>query len=410
MVKAKKATFIWNMLGSGMNAAMTMLLTVATAQIVDADASGVLSLAFGFAFIFGCVATFEVRVYQSTDLKGRFTFGDYLGVRCMSCLVSIVACIAMLVLMGYSGQKAKIILFVCLFKVCEAMSDVCQGLCHARGHLEYAGQSLFMRTLSASVIYILILWFTKSPVYAALSMPITSMLYLIALDRKYVHKLNEKLIVNASQKAKKGIVHECWPLAVSSVMTMYILNAEKVQIDRYAAQFQGTWTALFMPAAVINLFSLFVFRPLLTSLTETWNEGRTGDFARECLKIVACISLVSLGVVLVGIHIGIPVLERLYHVPLQGRSAQFALILLGGGLNAVATFMWHMLILMRKQTQIIVGDAIAFLFALIIVPLLVKQYALGGATVGYLLNMLIRAAIFTIFVFWFAREGRTKNL
>ena len=71
--------------------------------------------------------------------------------------------------------------------------------------------------------------------------------------------------------------------------------------------------------------------------------------------------------------------------------------------------MWHMLILMRQQQQIIAGDAIAFLFALFMVPLMVKQYSLGGATAGYLLNMLIRAAIFTFFVFWSARDIRAKR-
>ena len=92
---------IWNTIGSGMNAATTMILTVLTSWIGGIEKSGIVGLGFGICFIFNTIASFEVRAYQSTDLKERFSFESYLGTRLETSLLSWLSCMIYIFIMRY---------------------------------------------------------------------------------------------------------------------------------------------------------------------------------------------------------------------------------------------------------------------------------------------------------------------
>lgn len=394
------------MLGSSMNAAMTMLLTVAAAQIIDAQASGILSLAFGIGSIFGCISAFEVRAYQATDRNNRFSFGEYLGVRCATCLAGVFLSVGYIWMRGYGADKAQVVLWICLFKICEALSDVFQGLFQARDFIEYSGKSMFFRTLSASVFYTVVLWITRSVAAASLSMPLVSIAFLLMYDCRIARRFESQIRIQFSIAAVKGIFKECWPLAASAVMGMYVVNVEKLMIDQYDPQLQAVWAALFMPAAFINLFAQFAFKPMLTGMTDLWNGGKKGEFKRLCTKLCAGIGLLDLFVIVAGCLIGLPMLEVLYSIELSAYMGQFAVILLGGGFNALAVFLWYILVMIRKQKLMTLGDISAFMLAVLIVPSLVRRFAVTGAAAGYLLSMLIRAIVFESCVLYYVYRKR----
>lgn len=403
----KRSAFIWNVLGSGMNAAATMLLTVITSRLAGLEASGVIGLAFGVCFIFHAIATFEVRAFQSTDRLGRFAFGGYLGVRIICCAAALALCAGYIALQEYESEKALIVFFICLFKIIEAFSDVYHGLFQVLDRLEYVGQSLFWRNVLACVLYTAALLVAGNVVIAALMMPVASVCFLLFFDMKKAAEFESNLRPSAEPQTVRNILLACWPLAASSIMTMYVLNAAKIGIDHHVPQLQGYWTALFMPASFINLFGLFAFRPLLTSLTDQWNGGDTKAFLRSCIRICAAIALMGVAIVLGGSLLGIPVLEVLYGIVLDGRLGVLAVILIGGGFNALSTFLWHVLIVMRAQKCVMLCDLAAFVFAFAAVPLMIAYAGLMGAAMSYLLNTLLRMAVLMCSMLWNVR-GRGK--
>lgn len=405
-----RGAFIWNALGSTMNAAMTVLLTIVTAQVLDADASGILSLAFGIAFIFSSIATFEVRVYQVTDRQNRFAFADYLGMRCLTGAVGVLCCAAYVWAMHDDVNKELIILFVCLFKICEAFSDVFQGLFQGRERMDIAGKTMFLHTLTATVAYAVVLFITRSAVAGAFSMLLVSLAMLLLFDFPHSRQYVPSVRLRLSRETVKGIARECGTLALSTLMMLYVANAEKLIIDQQIPAQQAVWTALFMPAAFINLFAQFAFKPMLTGLTDAWNSGERRAVLTTTLRMCSWIAILTAGTVVAGELLGLPMLEMLYTIPLQAFKAEFGIILLGGGFNALGTFLWHMLIVFRKQKSVLAGDAAAFSFALIIIPILVRNGSVTGAAVGYLLSMVIRAMVFVvIYLRSAAKKAREKE-
>ena len=78
----QKADVIWNILGSGVYAAASMVLAFVVMRLAGEDDGGIFSLGFSALgqqlFI---VAYFGIRPFQITDGKKEYSFGDYLNLR-----------------------------------------------------------------------------------------------------------------------------------------------------------------------------------------------------------------------------------------------------------------------------------------------------------------------------------------
>lgn len=394
--KTMKRAFIWNIIGSGLNAAATMILTIAATRMAGVEAGGVLGLAFGLCQVFAEIASYEVRPFQSTDLEERFRFQEYYGLRLITCLVMTVICAGYVFGFQYTGEKASVVFAVCMFKMLDSFSDLFQGLFQQKNHLEYAGQALSLRIAVAGGAYILVLGLTKSPLLAAWAMPLSSIPCIALFDMRLAKRFADRVAPVFHWDACKKILVECFPLFASAFMNMYILNASKIQVDRVAPHLQGYWTPIYMPAAVINLFSIFAFRPMLTMLRAQWSDGENRAFLKSVGILVGWVVLVTLLALGGGYLLGIPVLQLLYGLDLGAYRGVLMLVLVGGGFNAMATVLYYVITVMRRQYFLILGEGITFLSTLLLTPILVEHRGLQGAALAYLACMVIRTLCFAL--------------
>ena len=73
------------------------------------------------------IGTFQVRMYQATDVRGVFRFGQYLEFRIFTLLIMIISSAGYVITKGYDSYKALIIIILCLFRAVEALADVYEG-------------------------------------------------------------------------------------------------------------------------------------------------------------------------------------------------------------------------------------------------------------------------------------------
>lgn len=385
--------FFWNMMGSGMNAASTMVLTVVATRLAGVEHGGILGLAFGLCQIFGTLSGFEVRAFQSTDLRQEHSFAEYFTTRLSTVAVVTLICAVYVFGFRYRADKASVIFAVCLYKILETVSDVFQGAFQQRDWMEYAGKSVFYKVSAACAAYIAVMLATGNPVLSAWAMPCASAAGIVLYDVRKARALDIGMGIVFHPAASVRILTECLPLAASSFMNMYILNAEKLQIDVSWPELQGYWTALFMPASVINLLSLFAFRPLLTSMAAAWNERKLSRLTRYIVTLLFWIAAMTCLALIGAYFLGIPVLGMLYGLKLSEYRAVLLIVLVGGGLNAMATFLWYVITVMRRQRYLILADGITFVVTLCTVPFLVKHGALTGAAWAYVVSMTVRALL-----------------
>ena len=82
----EKRNMVWNMLGSLLYAFASMVLSIVVIQVVGEDEGGIFSFAFSaFGQHMFMVAYFGMRPFHITDIGRRYTFGEYLRLRFVTC-------------------------------------------------------------------------------------------------------------------------------------------------------------------------------------------------------------------------------------------------------------------------------------------------------------------------------------
>ncbi len=399
-----KSGFIWNILGSFCNAFSSVILLMLVSRVNGPIDGGIFSIGFATAQLMETVGLYEVRTYQVTDVKNKFSFSEYHSARILSCLLMILMSILYIFISGYTFYKAIVCFLLCIYKMIDALSDVYQGLFQKEDRLDLAGKALAYRVALATVGFSIVIFTTHHLLLSVFILTLIAILVFIFFDLKYGKKFSKIKFEFNFGKIKQLFI-DCFPLFLGSFMLMYIINAPKYAIDNYLTEdIQTYYNVLFMPASVINLMTLFIFRPVQISLAVAWDNARLDEFLSIIKKQILLICIFTIVVILGGYVIGIPILSIIYSINLSIYRPELIVILIGGGCNAIMTILYYILTIMRKQKSILFGYSVVWGFSLVCTPFLVKSFDITGASFAYVIQMLMMIIIFTTMVLFNAKK------
>lgn len=388
--------FVWNMIGSMSNALSSFVLLLIVTRITGSVDGGIFSLAFSTAQLLATVGCFEERAIQATDITHKKSFTDYLTFRVITCILMMVMAVGYVVLWNQTGSKGAVIIIICFYKALDSLSDGFQGLFQLYDRIDLAGMALGLRVIISTVGFGIVLLLTKDLVMASLTMVILSVFFLALFDYR-VSKQFECLSGHTSLKSIRRLFIECFPLFLGTFMGNYIINASKYAIDTYCGEeIQTYYGFLLMPAFVVNLFSLFLFRPLHTRLAIFWSKGKIGDFIAIIKKCLLWILFLTIGALAGAWLLGIPILNLVSGLDLSEYKNEFMIIMIGGSLNALVALFYYLLAVLRRQMQVLVGYGFGFIAAMVLAPILVEKSGVHGATLAYIIPMAVVVLTFSV--------------
>lgn len=403
-IQYQKSAFLWNIIGSICYAASSLFYMLMVTRISGAFDAGIFAIAFANAQLMLTIGKYGMRTFQATDLKDQFSFKTYLTSRTITCAAMVFFNVGYIIFRGYTLQKAQIVLWVCLMKMVDAVEDVFHALLQKNNRLDIAGKLLTARNIFSVVVFVMALIITKQLLLTCILTTVFSFAFCFLTNIPSV-LVFEKMQLDKSFKSLKKLFIECTPLFASSFLSLYIYNAPKYAIDNYlTSDIQTYYGILFMPTFVINLFSEFAFKPLLTSLTEVWLENRRREFLNKIIKLLKWIVFLTVIVLAGGSFLGIPILSFVYNVELSSFKIDFMMLLLGGGFGATVWLLNNILTAMRKQRELLLGYLGVSIFSSIISPLLVQKIQILGASVTYLFSISLLSMFFLVLLFYFTKQ------
>lgn len=394
----QKQKVFWNMMGSLCNALSSMILAIIVNRIIGGNAGGVFAFAFSNAQLMYTIGGFEIRPLQSTDVKEKFSFTNYFSLRIITCIIMMAANTLYVLVSGFGKDKALVVWIVCMYKMVEAVADVFAGMFQQHDRIDLSGKAATFRPVLSTASFGLVLFFSHNLIAASVSMVIVSALLFFFYDLK-LKRIFDSIEYRFSSDKVGSLIAEAIPLFLAAFINMYMNNAPKYAIDRnFSDSMQNYYNIIFMPAFVINLFSLFAFRPLLTDLARYWDEKNMKPFNRIVRNILLWILLLT-AVSMAGAYlIGTNILGAVYGVTVMQYRKELVLVMLTGGISAVATFLYYVITVMRKQRLLLAGYIMGFICALIMPGILVPRYVLAGAAASCGISMLILASAFAAIV------------
>lgn len=407
-----KSSFVWNMAGSMLMAFQSVIMLMIITRSLSLYEAGVFTLAYASANLFLNIGKYGMRNFQVSDVKHQFTFKDYYMSRIITTVVMLLVSIVYVIIASnqnhYNSNKSWIIIWMCLFKIIDSIEDVYLGLYQQENRLDVAGKILTIRMVFTIIVFAAGLIVFKDLLLSLIIATIFTTLLLVFLV----------VLTYPDFKQYKGdstwgriwkLLKVCFPLFLGCFLAFYIGNAPKYAIDSLLNdELQACYGFIAMPVFVIGLLNNFIFSPMIAKMSVLWKDGERKAFLR-LFGIQAIIVVVITVICEIGAYLlGVPVLSLLYNTDLKPYKAELLVLLLGGGFLAMSGLLVTIMTILRIQGRQAIGYIIVAIFAYVLSPIFVKKYEIMGASVLYLLLMILLCVIFGILL-WLGLRNNNSN-
>lgn len=393
-------SYIWNMAGSMLMAFQSVIMLMILTRTVGIVEAGIFTIAYANANLFLTIGKYGMRNFQVSDVKEQFNFAEYLSSRWITSIVMVIVSIAYVLYSslsnGYSIDKSMVIIWMCLFKVVDAIEDVFHGMYQQRGRLDIAAKAMTIRMVATIIVFgagVIIL----NNLLAALIIVtfFTSILLIVFLKWTYQPFKEKKSYIN--KKNLIQLLKYCFPLFAGAFLSFYIGNAPKYAIDSLLSdELQACYGFIAMPVFVIGLLNSFIFNPMLFRMSCLWVEGKIKIFIKKILIQVVIIGSITLVCIIGAYLLGIPVLSVMYNTNLAPYKTELLILLMGGGFLGLSGLLSAVITIIRFQKSIAWGYAIVAVLAYLLSDIVVGKYEMMGASVLYAALMGILCVCFSI--------------
>lgn len=400
----EKRNIIWNMVGSFLYALASMVLTIAVVQIAGEDAGGIFTFAFTtFGQHMFMMAYFGIRPFQITDMGNKYSFGEYLGLRLLTCGAALLVGLVYVFINDYAFEKAATVFLMVVYKVIDALADTYEAEFQRSGRLYLTGKSNAFRTVLSVSVFLGVLSGTKNLVTASMAAVAAQTAGFLVFDVLVIRQL-PNIDWKSVPGKKLSLFKDNTLLFFSAVLDFYVFSASKYAIeDCMADKDLAVYGAIFMPTSVINLVAGFVIRPYLTKLSLNWERGRVKQFVKIIGRLAGIIAALAVLAVGGAWLLGIPVLSLLYPnlgYALKNCREALVLIIAGGALNAYMNLFYYSLVIMKKQRFIFGVYGIVGILAVVISTPFVRWGGIFGGALAYVILTAALMAFFGIIVLW----------
>ena len=392
--------YVWNTASSIMASASTVLMLLVVTRVSGIYLGGVFALATAVGQQFQSLGMYEVRTYQATDVRHRFSFGNYHATRLITVGLMSIGIVLYPILGNQPRDDLVLLILLAALRIMDAFEDVFLGELQRDGRLDLAGRAYFFRVLLVTITFIVVLVVTRNLMTTAVVSLIASglgVLFLVVLPSRSLFPIRPIFVV----RPIRAILVACLPLFLAAFLAIYLSNAPKFAIATYMNNdVQGYFAILFMPAFTINLLSTMLFRPLLTRMALVWTRGDRVGFTRLMTRGLQGATLAFLVTFSVTFLIGVPLLNFMYAEDIASYKAEMLVLVVGGAFNALSTILYYGLATMRRQHLVFVGYATAGGVVLALSAMLVARHGMMGASISYAVAMATLTVVFSVSYWW----------
>lgn len=399
-IYSRKADIWWNTVAVSADALQSTVILSAIAYKLGIENAGIFSIGYALANLAATIGRYGGRNYQVTDKNAGSMLSDYFFARVITVFGSLAGVVGYLMFcrrfLGYGAYKTQAVFMICLYKLTDALEDVCIGYCQQQGKLSAGARIAAIRLISSTGLLCAVLLMTGDLI-TALEISVG---YSVSLDVVLFGSQFQKGNVSLSVWRRANInriLKECTPLAIAGTVSMYVGNIPKYMIDWYMTEeIQAIFGYLMMPAFCIVLLSRFVYQPMIRDIGLLWQKKEIKQLKKLIAGQSVFILCVAAAAIPAGVWLGLPALNILYDVNLNPYRMEFSLLFLGGAIFAISSFLTVMLTVTGRRKEMAFVYLLISLCSFLGGKYLLKLYGIVGAAMLYLVLNLM-----TVFCFLF---------
>ncbi len=400
-----RKNFIWNTIGSTASAFVSLFYMMIITRLNGIDDAGIFSFAFSTTNIFLVIGVYSGRTFQVTDKNKKTTDSDYFYLKFVTCAVMLLVSLGFCLIRGYTGEKFVIIMFLAIARTLETIAECAYAVIQKNDRLYQVGRSMLMKSLGGLIGFFIIDYLTRNVTLSCVMIILAYLLPILFYDFPKLFKTDFHFRKFSGQKVRYLLQIGFFTFSFT-FLNLYVINAARYAIDSMASDSAQTiYGVIAMPATVLSLIGQYLIQPFLTNFKKFF---ATDARQFQILVLKLCFALLGVGAVCIiaAWLLGIPVLELLYAIDLDGNLFSLILIIIGGIFSALVLVISTALVTMRHTRDQFWIYCIASLAAFGLSWILVKQSSVFGACLSYMLSMMLIFALYVIVFAYRLRELR----
>lgn len=357
--------------------AITMAAVRLTGEFED---TGILQLAISVTNIFYTVACYVPRTFQISDLKGEYSSGEYVGMRLISCALSLLLCAGYVLILRYSPKLTACILGYMLFKCLEAVSDVFRAYAQISYRMDLEFVSYLIRGILSLAVFVLVFSLTGEILYAIAAMAAASFAAVLLIDLRIAARFTRIRPALRAEGLRNAAV-TCFPMVAASVIDNAYAAVPRQLLERLSgAEALGYYASIATPIVFVQLCAVSVFNPLLMKFTELFENRDTKGMKRFLLRT----SLALAGFCAAALA-GAALVGEFMYVLLYGEGirAYCGLMYAAVIYSAAVALCWllsNVLIILRRQRERMIAAVLGFLLILVLSRPLLQSCGMNGVS------------------------------
>ncbi len=367
--------------------------------------AGLLAAASSAVNVFLTLASYGMRSFQVSDLKGRYTNGDYIASRAVTVTAAAVLCLAAALAAGYEARLVVCIAFFLVFKLIESVSDVFHGFAQKRDRMDIIGVSCLCRGVLSAVCF--------SAVYAATGNIVPALAVMAAVCAAFsayrdIYKTRPYYLPTGGASARRvaALLLECLPLAAYSFLNTGAASIPKLVLERvWGDAVMGIYGLTNSPVLILQVGVSFMFAPFLTSFSRLHADGDKKGFLSLTFKICAGVAALTLAATAAVVPLGRWGLGLLYGEGVAAHSYLLPPMVLCSGLTSLVIFLCMLLTVTRCFKGLIAGTAAGIALSAAASALLVPSLGMTGTSLACLVALVCELAVLVPFLAASAGRG-----
>ncbi len=398
-----RANIAWTLAGNVVYAGCQWAMLVVLAKLGTTSMVGQFGLALALTAPILLFTNLQLRQVQATDARHQYAFDEYLGLRLVMSLLALLVIIALVLVGGYTGETAGIILMVGLAKTFEFISDVFYGLLQQRERMDRIAISMMVKGTLSLVALGLGVAITGSVFWGAVGLATAWAIVLASYDIRVA----TSVLRNSIQAQQHGtslspesantialraswhptrLLRLAWlslPLGVAMLLISLNTNIPRYFIEYFRTESDlGIFTAItyLMVAGTTVISAVGQAASPRLAFYHAGSDSRA--FRSLTGKLLALSIIIGATGVLVAIIAGREVLTILYSPEYGARADVFVWVMLGAGLWYITSVLGYAATARRRIGYQPIALVAIVLASIISCYALIPAYGLWGAAIS----------------------------
>lgn len=372
------------------------------------DNAGVFALAMSFSNTFSTIAAYGIRSFQVSDINKEFDDSEYVTTRLYTSLAAVIVCIAFVLSSGFDKFQITCITAYMIFKISESLTDVFHGVDQLNMRMDYIGISFILKGFITSIVFVLVIWFTKDLILGIVSLILTSYLVLIFYDKResrqfYISK-------KVKFKSVKQLLIKCFPLASYCFLFTTYTTIPRFYLERImGSELLGIYASVALPVIIVQTLASYIFNPFITIFADNWDRGDFNGFKKLFTKIIVVLALISVISIIGALILGEFGLKILYGVRILDYSYLLIPLVWCTILTSFLWFLSTIIIVVRNLKILLTSGIIAVIICIIGSSNFIITFGLNGASYIMIISLFIQISILFIYLYFFKFRTKPKK-